>query len=95
MTTKNKDFLEWLVKRLANKYHEDDIIVKQLNSIRNDFFIVPKKISISLINSLCRKHFPDFDMDKCPEFSGGFDEDERRRIRNLIIDTLAFAENSE
>ena len=48
MTTKNKDFLEWLVKRLANKYHEDDIIVKQLNSIRNDFFIVPKKISISL-----------------------------------------------
>ena len=94
-TSKNKEFLDWLSKRLENKYQEEIDIVKHIQYIRDNFLIVPKKISLSFIDTICKKHFPDFDMDKCKEFSGGFDEDERRKIRSIILDTLIYAERND
>jgi hypothetical protein len=95
MVSKNKEFLGWLSKRLTNKYQEDKSVIDNINSLSDNFFIIPKKIPLTFIDQLCKKHFPDFDMDKCAEFRGGFDEDERRKIRSIVIETLTFAENSE
>jgi hypothetical protein len=95
MTQKNKEFLGWLSKRLSNKYKEEKIIIDNIDAIKNNFFIIPKKISLNFVDKICKKHFPDFDFDKCPEFHGGFDEDERRKIRNIVLETLNFAENGE
>lgn len=81
-------FLQWLHLRLMNKYHEESDIVMQLKDILENHVIISKKISPKYIDSICTKHFIDFEMEKCPDLSFGFSEEERARLRNFALDII-------
>jgi len=81
-------FLNWLFLRLKNKYHEDQEILGHLENIINEYQIIPKKIDLAFIDSICKKHFIDFDMDRTKDLNFGFTEEERARYRNFVIDII-------
>lgn len=81
-------FLYWLILRLKNKYKEDNTVVLQLQDILDNYTIISKKISPSYIDNICKKHFIDFDMEKCSDLSFGFSEEERSKLRNFALDII-------
>lgn len=83
-----KEFLNLLCARLKNKYQENDIIVHKLQKIQEQYVLVPKHIDIVSLDKICKKFYFDFDMDKAPDINMGYTEDERTRIRVMIVNVL-------
>jgi hypothetical protein len=93
--TKNKEFINWIVQRMKHKYKEDTIIINSLNYINENFIFVPKKISLEFVDKICSKHYPDFNLEKCDDLNFGFDESERMRLRNFVLDIISSASDIE
>lgn len=82
------EFLTWLSSRLRFRFKEDDVIVGDLDNILLNYKLIPKKISIDLIDNICKKHYPDFELEKVPDLNMGYTEQERMQIRNFVIDII-------
>lgn len=78
-------FLHWLTNRLKFKYKEDDSVLIQINNLLDNYQIFPKKISLEIIDKICKKYYPDFEMEKVPEMNIGYTTSERVQIRNFVI----------
>ena len=83
------DFLNWLYLRLKNKHHEQNDILYKLSDIIKHYKLTPLNINTQFIDQMCKKHFPDFDMDKVEGLNFGFSEEERARYRNFVIDIIS------
>lgn len=95
MKPRPAEFLLWLLNRLKFKHKEQENIVYHINDILNNYVLFPKKVPIQLIDSICKKHYPDFDMQKSPEMNMGYTDSERMQIRNLVLDILSTAIESK
>lgn len=80
--------IEWFYLRLKNKYKEGDVVLKSLESILNNSRMISKEISKEYIDNVCRKHFQDYDLDKCEEFTFGFTDQDRENYRKFAIDLI-------
>ena len=83
-----KDFLSLLASRLKHKYKESEEILSKLNNIQSEYTIIPKKIDITTIDKICKKFYYDFDMDKCTDIKLGYTEEERNRIRIMMVNIV-------
>lgn len=88
------EFLKWLSSRLQFKFKEDNTITNSLNNILVNYKLIPKKIPIELIDEICKKHYPDFDLEKVPDLNMGYTHTERMQIRNFVIDIIKLATKS-
>lgn len=82
------EFLNWLSSRLRFRFKEDEAIVGDLDKILLNYKLIPKKIPIELIDNICKKHYPDFELEKVPDLNMGYTEQERMQIRNFVIDVI-------
>jgi len=89
MNALQKDFIDWLGNRLNYKYNEDKEVLQTLQNLKDNFIFVPKKINTKFVNEICKKHYIDFDMEKSPDLNMGFDEGDRMRIRNFVLDIIS------
>lgn len=89
MKIKDKEFLIWFFKRLVYKHDENNDIVQKLNNFLSQNIMIPKQIDIKIIDKVCKKFYPDFDIEKAPDLSYiGWSEKERDNTRLLIIETI-------
>ena len=77
-------FLEWLKKRLLFRYNESEQIISNIDHILQNYILVPKKISPTKIDNICRKYYYDFDMDES-EINMGYSEESRNKIRQMVF----------
>lgn len=82
------NLVKWLYARLKNKYHEDEEVLLRLNYFMANYRVVKNKVNNDYIDSICKKHFVDYDMEKCEEFTFGFTEQERDKFRTFAIDLI-------
>lgn len=82
------NFLNLLSSRLKHKYSEEDIIIYKLDEIKNNFILLPKKIDIQTLDKICKKFYFDFDMEKSEDMKMGYTEEERSRIRVMMINII-------
>lgn len=82
------NFLGWLFNRLKFKYHEDETILYQIKDIYSNYILFPKKIPIDIIDKICKKHYPDFDIDKTPDLNIGYTNNERLQIKQFIVSVI-------
>jgi hypothetical protein len=80
--------VKWLYLRLKNKYKETDDILIKLDHLINNYRLVKIHTSNDYIDSICRKHFADYDMEPCDEFTFGFSEEEKNKFRNFAADLI-------
>lgn len=92
-TIRDINFLDWLYQRLKFKYREDESILEQINCISKEYKLLPKKIPVDLINKICKKHYPDFDIEKTPDLNIGYTNTERLQIQNLVLDIISDTTN--
>lgn len=81
--------IHWLQQRLKFK-HRDTVASSQLDAIRSDYRFFPKSIPVDLVNKLCHKYYPDFDIDRISDMNIGYTEKERMQIKNLIMDIIEY-----
>lgn len=83
----NTDFISWFFNRIIKKHKEPNIIVTRFKNILSDnkkeFYKIPSTL---FIDNLCKKYYPDFEMEKSTEPAWGYTEEERNRIRQFIKD---------
>lgn len=82
------NFLNWLYLRLKNKYNEDPEILYQLNDIIKNYKLINTNIDIEFIDNICKNHFVEFDMEKTPDLTFGFTEEDRNKYRGFVLDIL-------
>lgn len=80
--------IKWIYLRLKNKYREEEDVLQTLESLINEYQLIKKQISAEYIDNVCRKHFCDYDLDKCEEFSFGFTEQDRINYRQFATDLI-------
>lgn len=85
------EFLGWLANRLQFKFKEDPTITNSLNNILSNYKLIPKRIPIELIDEICKKHYPDFDLEKVSDLNMGYTNKERMQIRDFVIDIIKLA----
>jgi hypothetical protein len=88
MTKKDKSFLLWFIKRLKNKHKEDPEVIKQLSNLLSNNVMLPKELSLDTIDKQCKLFYPDFDLDRSPEFTFGYSENERQHMRRMIVSVI-------
>lgn len=88
MNIKNKQFISWLFNRLQNKHKEDLSVIQSLGNFVSNNIIIDKHIDISVIDKVCKKFFPDFDIDRVQDINIGFIDKERDHMRNMIIESI-------
>lgn len=88
MNTKNKKFISWLFSRLQHKYNEDISVIQELGNFIANNIIMSKKINISTIDNVCKKFYPDFDIERTAGLDIGFNDSERNSIRNMILESI-------
>jgi hypothetical protein len=84
-----KKLINWVINRLEYKYKENIEIISSLKSLEENFIFIPKKIPIKFVDNICKKHYPDFDMEKTSDLNFGFNEKERMILRNFVINILS------
>lgn len=82
------NFLTLLCSRLKYKYSEDNIILYKLEQIRDNYLLLPKKIEVDMLDKICKKFYFDFDMEKSEDMKLGYTEDERSRIRVMMLNII-------
>lgn len=85
---KSNEFLNWLLNRLKFKYKEDNVILNQVSNLLDNYILFPKKIPINFIDQICKKHYPDFEIDKTPDLNIGYSDKERMQIRNFVVSII-------
>ena len=89
MKTEDREFLSWFFKRLIYKYDENRTIIQKLGDFVSKNIVIPKQIDIKIIDKVCKRFYPDFDIEKVPELNYiGWNEKERNNTRSLIIETI-------
>lgn len=83
-----KNFLGLLCARLKHKYNESSEILSKLQNIHNDYTLIPNKLDITVIDQICKKFYYDFDMEKCTDIKLGYTDEERNRIRIMMINIV-------
>lgn len=82
------EFLNLLSARLKHKYKENVIIINKIDQIKDKFILLPKQINIDTLDKICKKFYFDFDMEKSTDINLGYTEDEKNKIRTMIIGIL-------
>jgi replicative superfamily II helicase len=86
------DFLNWLYNRLHYKYsyEKDDTVLVSILSIIQD--LEPKvfytDITDNELDKILSKYYIDFNLDKCDNSIIGFDDEDRKKLRNHIINIV-------
>lgn len=88
MNTKNKQFIQWLFSRLQNKYKEDLSVIQGLGDFISSNMIIPKQIQVSTIDNICKKFYPDFDIERTDGLDIGFNDAERNHMRGMIVESI-------
>lgn len=88
MNTRNKEFIRWLFSRLQNKHKEDISVIQGLGSFIANNIIMSKKIDNTTIDKVCKKFYPDFDIERESDINIGFTDKERCHMRNMILETI-------
>lgn len=78
-------FLSWLYYRLKNKYNEEDIVLARIADIIHNYQIINQSINMKYVDSMCKKHFIQFDLDE----GFGFEPEFMNQLRYLIIDVIS------
>ena len=87
MKTDPKNSLLWIRNRLQNKFHDDQLVIDELDSIINNYLLVKKIIPIQDIEKICKKYYADWDFEKS-ELSFGMDDTDKVNVRTFIINLL-------
>lgn len=88
MNKDTKKFIIWLSNRLKNKYHENDEIVSIIENISTQYLLINKSIKKNVIDDLCKKYYPDFDIEKTTGLNIGYSKEEQNNIRSMFIDVV-------
>jgi|LakMenE18May11ns_1017448.scaffolds.fasta_scaffold9241564_2 hypothetical protein len=80
--------LYWTINRLKYKHKEDQKILLELSRVLENYKLFPRKLPLEFIDSICKKHYPDFDLEKTPDMNIGYTDKERMQIRNLIVEII-------
>jgi hypothetical protein len=83
--TSTTEFLDLLCSRLKHRYNENEKILSKLESIKDDYLFLPKKIELDVLDKICKKFYFDFDMEKSLDLKLGYTEEERSRIRIMVF----------
>lgn len=87
MKTDPKHSLLWIRNRLKNKFHDDQLVINELDNIINNYLLVKKVIPINNIEQICKKYYADWDLEKS-ELSFGMDESDKVNVRTFVINLL-------
>jgi hypothetical protein len=82
------EFLKWLLMRLQYKHKENNDIILTFKNILQNSIIISNKIDPKYIDTICAKHFIDFNMEKCDDLSFGYTEEERSKLRSFALDII-------
>ncbi|MFM7795446.1 MAG: hypothetical protein ACKO7N_01640 [Candidatus Nitrosotenuis sp.] len=76
-------FIGWLVNRLLYKhlYSQDDAIISKLKELTQEQECDIDDVSLDMIIS---RYYVDFNLDKSEDFSVGFSDIERQKLRTTI-----------
>ena len=88
MNIENKNFITWLFHRLSNKHKEEISVIQNLSNFVSTNFIFSKNIDLSTTDAICKKFYPDFDIDRVPEINIGYTDKERNHMRTMIIEII-------
>lgn len=81
------EFIGWLAQRLIHKhlYHHDDLIVSKLNKIQQELLQDRGcDVNDTELDMIISRYYIDFNLDKSEDFSVGFSDDERKKLRTTI-----------
>lgn len=91
---KPPEIIGWIAQRLRFK-HKDELAANSIHHIFSSYTLFPKKISPKLIEKLCLRHYPDFNIDRTKDLNIGYTNEERVQIKHLIIDIIEYASTYE
>jgi uncharacterized linocin/CFP29 family protein len=84
----DKKFIFWFINRLKNKHKENPEILNQFEAIVSNHLFVKKSVPKDMVDNICKKHYPDFDIERADDFALGYTEKDRDHMRNMIVDII-------
>lgn len=82
-----KSSLLWIRNRLKNKYHDDQFVIDEIDSVIENYLLIKKIILLEDIDKICKKYYADWEFEKC-ELNFGMDNNDKAKIREFMINLL-------